>query len=303
MARWTVDSIHWENFDLTKVNPDLLVLAKTASVVEYNSADYVKYLKNVFAGDEALCEAVEVWGDEEIQHGLALAKWAELADPSWNFDRALIRFRESFQVPLDASESIRGSRSAELVARCMVEVGTTTYYSSLRDASDEPVFKEICHLIAVDEIHHYNLFYRALPKYLELDPLTKWERAKVAFSRAAEAEDEELLYAYAATNTEDKIEKENLPVYSREYMGRTLPLYTEKNFQKGMSLAVRAIGAEKLKWLPGTITTLALGLFKIKAAKHNRNRARALKRARIAGTKTEITAELQSLSQASDHLA
>lgn len=303
MARWNVDSIHWENFDHSKVNPDLLVLAKTASVVEYNSADYVKYLRNVFAGDESLCEAVDVWGEEEIQHGLALAKWAELADPTWNFDRALIRFRESFQVPLNAQESIRGSRSAELVARCMVEVGTTTYYSSLRDASDEPVFKEICHLIAVDEIHHYNLFYRALPKYLELDPMTKWERAKVAFSRAAEAEDEELLYAYAATNTDEKIEKENLPVYLREYMGRTLPLYTEKNFQKGMALAVRAIGAEKLKWLPPTITKLALGLFKVKAVKFNRDRMKALKQSAKSARKAQIKADSQSLSPASDRLA
>ena len=121
----------------------------------------------------------------------------------------------------------------------------------------------------------------------------------MAFSRAAEAEDEELLYAYAATNTSDVIQKENLPVYLREYMGRTLPLYTEKNFQKGMSLAVRAIGAEKMKWLPSTITTLALGLFKIKAAKYNRDRARLLKLAR----KTQIKAELQSLSQVSDRLA
>jgi hypothetical protein len=274
MARWTVDSIHWENFDRSKVNADLLALAKTASVVEYNSADYVTYLRNVFKGDTEFCAAVDTWGEEEIQHGLALAKWAELADPSWNFERALERFRESFQVPLNASESIRGSRSAELVARCMVEVGTTTYYSSLRDASDEPVFKEICHLIAVDEIHHYNLFYRALPHYLQLDPLTKWERAKVAFSRAAEAEDEELLYAYAATNTSEEIKAENLPVYLREYMGRTMPLYTKKNFQKGMTLAVRAIGADHLKWLPGIITTAALTLFKFKGRKYNRERAR-----------------------------
>ncbi len=276
MARWTVDSIHWENFDRSKVDPDLLILAKTASVVEYNSADYVTYLRNVFKGDEEFCQAVDVWGEEEIQHGLALAKWAELADPSWNFERALERFRQSFQVDLNAAESIRGSRSAELVARCMVEVGTTTYYSSLRDAASEPVFKEICHLIAVDEIHHYNLFYRTLPKYLQLDPLTKWQRAKVAFSRALEAEDEELLYAYAATNTTAPVTKENLPIYLREYMGRTMPLYTHKNFLKGMNLAVRAIGAERLKWLPGLITNLALAIFKLKARTFNRARARAV---------------------------
>lgn len=277
MARWTVDSIHWENFDRTKVNADLLALAKTASVVEYNSADYVTYLRNVFQGDEEFCKQIDIWGDEEIQHGLALGKWAEMADPTFNFEKALARFRAAYQVPLNTSESVRGSRSAELVARCMVEVGTTTYYSSLRDASEEPVFKEICHLIAVDEIHHFNLFYRALPKFLELDPMTKWQRAKVAISRAIEAEDEELMFAYAATNTQDDVRAENMPVYLREYMGRAIPLYTHKNFLKGMSLAVRAIGVDHIKWLPSSITTAALGIFRFKAAGYNRARAKALK--------------------------
>lgn len=273
MARWTVDDINWNRFDASKVNADLLALAKTASVVEYNSADYVTYLRNVFKEDEAFCKLIDVWGEEEIQHGLALAKWAQMADPTFDFQRALERFRESFQVPLESTESIRGSRSAELVARCMVEVGTTTYYSGLRDASDEPVFKEICHLIAVDEIHHFNLFFRALPKFLALDPMTKLERAKVAIERSAEAETEELLYAYAAANTNDVIKLENVPRYRREYIGRTLPLYSKKNLKKGMSLAVRAIGLDQVKWLPDAITIGAMGLFKTKSYLYNRARA------------------------------
>ena len=66
---------------------------------------------------------------------------------------------------MDAVTSVRGSRTGELIARCVVEVGTSSYYSALRDSIDEPVLKRICHRIAGDEYHHYKLFYSHLKRY------------------------------------------------------------------------------------------------------------------------------------------
>jgi hypothetical protein len=45
---WTLDDIAWERFDPSKVDQDLLMAVKAASVVEYNARDYVGYLKAVF---------------------------------------------------------------------------------------------------------------------------------------------------------------------------------------------------------------------------------------------------------------
>ena len=51
-----------------------------------------------------------------------------------------------------ADRSRRGSRAGEMVARCIVETGTSSYYTALREAAAEPVLQEICRRIAADEI-------------------------------------------------------------------------------------------------------------------------------------------------------
>ena len=96
---------------------------------------------------------------EEIQHGMALGRWAQLADPAWDFDAAFARFRAGYKLPLEATGSVRGSQAGEMMARCIVETGTSSYYSALKDATDEPVLKQICAKIAADEFRHYKLFY------------------------------------------------------------------------------------------------------------------------------------------------
>jgi len=270
MGRWNLDAINWKAFDPAKVDPNLLILAKTASVVEYNSADYVSYLHNVFSDDAVLKKAVEGWGQEEIQHGLALAKWAKLADPSFDFEKSLENFREAFKVPVESTTSIRGSRSAELVARCLVECGTTSYYSSLADVAEEPVFKQVCQMIAADEVHHYTLFYRHLQNYLGREPMSLLERCKVAVARSMEASSEELLFAYAATNLDGDIRYEDLPVYNREYLGRVCGIYTLKNLRVGIKMGCRAAGLEKFPRVAEVVSRLVYHVFQSKARKLNR---------------------------------
>ena len=85
-AGWTLDDVDWSKFDAAKVDGELLAAVKAASLVEYNAGDYVAYLKRVFRGasDETL-QTIEDWGHEEIQHGLALGRCAEMADPNFSF--------------------------------------------------------------------------------------------------------------------------------------------------------------------------------------------------------------------------
>ena len=49
-----------------------------------------------------------------------------------------------------------------MIARCVVESGTSSYYSAIRDATEEPVLQEIAGRIAADEYRHYKLFYDTL---------------------------------------------------------------------------------------------------------------------------------------------
>lgn len=200
MAHWTLADIAWETFDAARVDQDVVRVVKAASLVERNARDYATYLANVFPDDADFAASAWQWAEEEVQHGEALARWVAHADPSWDFVAAQKRFTDGFRVPLDVTQSVRGSRSGELVARCVVEVGTSTYYTALGQSQDEPVLKEICRRIAADEFRHYKLFYDNMNRYLDRERVGKLRRAMVAFGRLREAEDDELSYAYYAAN-------------------------------------------------------------------------------------------------------
>ena len=196
---WTMDDIHWSLFDPSKVDPTLLAAVKSAALVEYNAPDYVTYLKRVFAdGSPANLASIEQWGREEAKHGRALGRWAEMADPDFRLDEAFARFRKGYTpahfVP-ERDGSVRGSRRGEMIARCVVESGTSSYYSAIRDASDEPVLKEIAGRIAADEYRHYKLFYDTLHAQAEPD-LRIWKKLWIALGRVRESDDDELAYSY-----------------------------------------------------------------------------------------------------------
>ena len=223
MANWTLEDVPWQDFRPDKVDAEILKLAKAASLVEYNSGDYTTYLCNVFGGDPRFQKAIRNWEHEEVQHGKALARWAKLADTSFDFEESFRIFTDGYRLPLDATQSVRGSRAAELIARCLVETGTHTYYSALADATEEPVLKAICRNIAADEKAHYALFHRALERYQREERLTLARRIRVAFSRIAETQDDELAYAYYAANVartgKAYVREENARAYSSIALG------------------------------------------------------------------------------------
>src|SRR5580692_10183065 len=200
MGSWTLDDIPWQRFDATRVDPEIVRIVKAASLVEYNGAAYAGHLCRVFADDPAFQECARQWGEEEVQHGVALARWAALADPGFDFDSAFGRFQDGYRIDFDSVRSRRGSRAGEMIARCIVETGTSSYYTALREAASEPVLQEICRRIAADELRHYRLFYKNMRVCLERERLGRWSRLRIALGRLVESEDDELAYAYFAAN-------------------------------------------------------------------------------------------------------
>jgi rubrerythrin len=257
MGNWTLDSIAWDRFDASKVDPEILRNIKAAAMVERNGSDYGIYLGRVFSDDPEFTDSVNRWAGEEVQHGAALGRWAQLADPSWDFDAAFARFRKGYQLPLDATRSVRGSQAGEMMARCIVETGTSSYYSALKDASDEPVLKQICAKIAADEFRHYKLFYEQLRRCLKRDRLSRWGRLRIGWGRLAESGDDELAYAYFAANEpEDAVydRKRAMEAYAR----RAYPLYRPSHVQRAMAMVLKAVGLEPQGRLNGLLTRLGL---------------------------------------------
>ncbi|MDP9127055.1 MAG: acyl-ACP desaturase [Pseudomonadota bacterium] len=238
---WKIADLPWDSLDLAKVDGEILKIIKAASLVEYNAHDYAHYLCNVFPDDPAFQQAMKEWALEEVQHGEALGAWAEKVDPSFDFQAAVARYSAGFQISLDASKSIRGSHSGELISRCIVETGTSSYYTALADATEEPVLKLICRNIAADELRHYKLFYDYLKQYLEREALTRLERLKIGLSRIQESEDDELAYAYFAANAPAGAVYDR-PVYTSAYMIRAYPFYRQEHVERVVAMVFKACG-------------------------------------------------------------
>lgn len=238
---WTPEDIPWHEFDPSKVDPELLKIIKAASMVEYNGGDYATYLCNVFPDDTEFQAAAIQWASEEVRHGQVLGRWAALADPNFDFEACFARFTAGFRPPIGAHESIRGSCTGELVARCIVEVGTSSYYSALSEAAQEPVLRAICKRIAADEFRHYSLFYRHLKRYLVKERIGKARRILVAFGRITETEDDELAYAYYAANIADG-QAYDRKKYSRAYAARAFRVIRAKHVERGVAMTFKAAG-------------------------------------------------------------
>jgi hypothetical protein len=266
-AGWTLNHIQWSRFEASKIDPVMLAAVKAASLVEYNAPDYVQYLSRVYRdAPEHIVRDIERWGGEEVQHGLALGRWAELADPTFDFQAAFARFRSLYRAPhFDRAEaSVRGSRRGEMIARCVVESGTSSLYSAIRDATDEPVLKEIAGRIAGDEFRHYRLFYDIFRADEEPD-LPRWKKLWIALSRVGESSDDELPCAFYCANVPE-CDGARRPyrrrIYARLYRNTIMSFYRRQHIEKLVKMVVMPAGINPSS---GVVTIVARALSRLMA--------------------------------------
>ena len=242
MKHWRIDDVRWDQFDRSKLDPSIVAIVKAAAMVERNGTDYGTYLNRVFHDDPAFQAAADNWSVEEVQHGDALGRWAMLADPSWDYQDAFRRYKEGYHLPLlDADSSVRGSRTGELIARCIVESGTSSYYSALADAAEEPVLQDICRLIAADEFRHFKLFYDHMKRYLQRERIGLLRRLWIALGLVGESEDDELAYAWHCGNESDDTAYEH-DRCSAAYMARAMAFYRFRHIERGIGMIFKAVG-------------------------------------------------------------
>lgn len=255
--RWTLERINWEAFDASKVDPETLKAVKAAALVEYNSPDYVSYLCNVFHDDERVKENIHQWGREEAQHGLALAAWAKLADPDFDFEGSFERFRTIQNINTDANESLRGSKAGEMIARCVVESGTSSFYTAIKDQTEEPCLKQIVTFMAADEFAHYRCFYEIYKKY-ENELPGRIGRLRIALTRVSEADDDELAGAFYCGNYPPDTEVEyNRKTFANAYQKRALGIYRRQHMDRLISMVAKASGLDPHGWLTRIVQGLA----------------------------------------------
>ncbi len=257
MPRWNLDTdIAWDQFDPNRLEPDILKLVKAAALTEYNAARYTAYLHNVFKDDPEFQAFAQSWQEEEQQHGRALGRYAELADPSFDFATNFKRFTEGYVIPVDVDESVRGSRVGEMVARCVVETGTSSYYTAMSEATQEPVLQQLCRNIAGDEFRHYKLFLDTLRKYQPTEHLSVVERIRVAISRLRETNDDELAFAFYCANEPAEAPYDRVKA-GAAYGARVFRIYQHHHVERATGMVMKAAGLKPQGWLGRQATRYA----------------------------------------------
>lgn len=159
---WTIDDINYDAIDVAAVRNDemIFMLLASASFVEILSQTYAGNLVEMFSDDPVVTEWLsQHWGQEETQHGVALKRYVNTVWPEFDWERGHKQFCADYGVHC-TTEELERHRALELMARCVVETGTSTFYRAVRDYTKEPVLRDLIDRIRRDEVYHYNFFRR-----------------------------------------------------------------------------------------------------------------------------------------------
>jgi hypothetical protein len=191
--RWRFESLPFE-----KVAPRVMAnehalfyFIVTASFVEITTDIYTRNLIDYFAGDGEICEWLAAgWEPEEMQHGRALRRYIGAAWPNFDWDKTysdfLAEYRECCQ-----TEFLGPTRALEMARRCIVETGTCSYYTMIRNLSPCPVLAELANNVRTDEAGHYRHFHGYFKRYREAERPSRGAIANALWGRIREIDGED----------------------------------------------------------------------------------------------------------------
>jgi len=194
---WSLDDIDYTAIDAGRIRDDdaLFLLVCSASFVESGSDTYTGNLVEHFADDDEVGHWLrEHWEPEELQHGRALRAYVEHVWPEFEWDAAYADFFAEYGA-VCTMEELEPTRGQEMAARCIVEMGTTTYYQAIHAATDEPVLRELAWRIRCDEVRHYKNFHAFFQKYRRTERLGRRHVLAALVRRAVELRNEDAAIA------------------------------------------------------------------------------------------------------------
>lgn len=197
-SHWSLEDIPFERIDASKVREDrfLLFLITAASFVEITSDLYTSNLIEYFEDDPDLQRwLAEVWEPEEVQHGHALKRYVEQVWPEFDWEGAYRRFFAEYS-RLCQTELLAPTPALELASRCVVETGTSTFYTALASASPEPVLKSLAKRIKTDEVRHYRRFYHDFMERVDTEGLGRLRLGHNLWQRLGEVDQEDAYIAF-----------------------------------------------------------------------------------------------------------
>ncbi|KJJ94418.1 ferritin [Burkholderiaceae bacterium 26] len=197
---WSVQEIAYDSIDVARVreNGTLFYLVASASFVESGSDLYASNLAQYYADrPETAHWLIHHWEREELQHGLALRRYVETVWPEFDWERGYARFFEEYSVTCSVDQ-FEPTQALEMVARCVVEMGTATFYRAIAQAAaeaDEPVLRDLASRISADEVRHYKHFLRFFNECNASEGVGRARVLKALASRLREIKNEDSMIA------------------------------------------------------------------------------------------------------------
>ena len=170
-GHWSLDDIPFHCIEVELVRPreELFLLLAGASFVETASDLYTRNLVEQFRGDaEVSWWLTHHWEPEELQHGRALRAYVNRVWPEFDWQRAFTAFFAEHSRRC-TTEELEPTPGLEMAARCVVEMGTATFYRAIQIISDEPVLRHLVGVVQRDEVRHYKHFFRYFGKYNQIE--------------------------------------------------------------------------------------------------------------------------------------
>ncbi|MFL6696306.1 MAG: ferritin-like domain-containing protein [Vitreoscilla sp.] len=185
---WSLADIDFSAIERERVRDDdaMFLLVCSASFVESGSDTYTGNLLERFRDDDEVGTWLrEHWEPEELQHGQALRAYVRHVWPEFDWDGAYADFFAEY-ARLCTMDDLEPTCGQELAARCIVEMGTTTYYQALSAACTEPVLRDLTWRIRSDEVRHYKNFHAFFQRYQRLEHLGRRHVLATLVRRAVE---------------------------------------------------------------------------------------------------------------------
>lgn len=267
MKKWDyTKEIEYEAIDTAKVksNHFLFYLLTIASYIEITSETYAKNLSQYYSDNpEALEWLNNTWEPEEVQHGKSLRSYIEYVWPQYPWQKGYERFLELY-LPLCKVSAFEPTRASEMIARMIVETGTSTAYRALEEYANsfnEPVLAGLCHRIYKDEVNHYSYFHRYFSYYNQSEKLGRKNILKVITGRLRAAGDEDVELAYQSI-----YETENGTPFKTSYyeeFKKEVNKLAKEHYPYSMAIKMTMQPLELNKALEATAVPLVRGAMKV----------------------------------------
>ena len=195
---WQLEDIDFQAVNVALVRDDelLFYMLASASFVEILAELYSSNLIEHFRDNaDVVAWLEEHWQREEVQHGRALKAYVQVVWPKFDWESAHQAFIAEYS-RLCTAQQLEPSRALEMVARCVVETGTTTFYSALHDYVKEPVLLDLFARIKADEASHYTHFRRYFEAYNGSSRHGAWVVMAAIWRRASEIRAQDAYIAF-----------------------------------------------------------------------------------------------------------